>query len=393
MRALRLGLRDIRRQKSRYILVGLSTLLGVLAVVGVGIAGTTAQDSLIAHEEQLRGRAVTTAIVVPFEKLGFAGITDLADRVENRIGAAPATSGVLASQHISVDRDRRMRAADDLSVTWYRGDLNALYRLPVVTGTLSAGHDSGYPATLALNQVAATQLGLGIRDVAYGAPAPGSAPVGLLVTAIVADGDSEPHGYAPLSVAETFLPGLLDNGIVEFRVRSGADTAAATDLLTEVAAQRGVTDLEHPRRVDTVETVSEQLALLTEIFTACAGIVLLVSAVGIANVGMATVAERSHELTIRRALGARAVDVFSQVISASVLVGCAVAVVAVAAAIAGVYVLLPLLLPAAAGLSAPAFPVAACLLGVGAALGTSVLGGVLPAIAATRVPIATALRS
>jgi ABC-type lipoprotein release transport system permease subunit len=41
---------------------------------------------------------------------------------------------------------------------------------------------------------------------------------------------------------------------------------------------------------------------------------------------------------------------------------------------------------------APAFPWQACVIGVLAALATSLIGSVLPAIKATRVPIARALR-
>lgn len=391
MRALRLGLRDIRRQRVRYLLVGLSTLLGVLAVVGVGIAGTTAQDTLVAHEEQLHGRAASVATSVPFSDVGFAGITDLTARLNARIGPAAAHAGVLVDHSLSVGVDRALRTPEDLPVTWSSGSLNALFRLPVIAGSLPA--TDTYPPTLALNRSAADVLHATVGSTVFGADRPGQAPVAFTVSGIVADGADSARGYADLAVAHALLPRLLDSDSVQVRLQHPTAPAAASDLLAEVAEQAGLTLSEPLRRVDTVESVAEQLALLTGIFSICAGIVLLISAVGIANVGLATVAERSRELTIRQALGARPRDVFGQVIAASVLVGCAVAVVAVVAALVGVYAVLPALLPAEFALSTPAFPLTACLLGIGAALGTSVLGGALPAIAATRVPIATALRS
>lgn len=394
MRSLRLGLRDINRQRSRYLLVGISTLLGVLAVVGVGISGTTAKDALIAQQEQLSGRATSLSVSIPVSELGLDEVQGIYRRLSDKIGASSVDAGVRITRGLRVQKDPVRAASEGMSLTWTLGDMNGLYRQPVVAGMARPHSEEPYPVAVTINQRAAEQLDVTVRDTLYFSSEQGERPVAFLVGAVISDGVDEARGYAPLSTAELFFRQALASETAEFRVRMDAHSeSSGAALLSEVFAQAGFPLQDPPRRVDTVRSVAEQLDLLNGIFNICAVIILIVSALGIANVGMATVTERSRELTIRRALGARSTDIFGQMIFASLIIGIMVGFLAIIAAIVGVYVLVPLLLPTTTGLNTPVFPWAAALTGLGAALGTSLLGGALPAISATRIPIALALRA
>ncbi len=114
------------------------------------------------------------------------------------------------------------------------------------------------------------------------------------------------------------------------------------------------------------------------------GISLVVGAIVIANIMFVSVVERTKEIGVRRALGARRRDIRRQFLLEATLLACAggVAGVLLGAAIA---FLVNQVFPARVQ---PAFAV----LGIGVAVATGVLAGLAPSTAAARVPPIEALR-
>jgi hypothetical protein len=396
------GVRDFRSQWLRYLLTGLSMLIGVLGVVAVAIIGSVGGDMLIAQQEQVNGReaSYSNAVEVPpisldqrvsesrsldafYQGLSarmIPGQTAVMFQVQSTLTAV--TSSQAARQHAGVS----------LPIRWIRGDISKLQRIPIVRGRLPA--ESVYPLALALNAAAVRALGVGPDDrtVELTAPAGGGRDVFALVGE-VADGQSLPIAYASLPALQEIFPEQISQGVLEIRVKASAgDLDAVSRMLSEVAGQHGFTLQADTRRVDTVQSVRDQLAFFRSVFAACAILILVIAALGAANVGISAVAERSRELVVRRAIGARRRDVFAQVLWSSLAVGVLVALIAVAATVAFLYVLVPRWIPASSSIVAPAFPWAACLSGIAAALVTSALGGALPALKATRLPVALALR-
>jgi putative ABC transport system permease protein len=130
-----------------------------------------------------------------------------------------------------------------------------------------------------------------------------------------------------------------------------------------------------------------------QLFMAVAGtLTLLVGAVGVMNIMLVVVTERTREIGVRKALGARDRDVFLQFLTEAV-------VVALAAGIAGTAAGL-LLLRASAGafesagiaVSARPDPFTTAVVS-GALVVVAIVSGALPATRAARVPPAEALRS
>jgi putative ABC transport system permease protein len=131
----------------------------------------------------------------------------------------------------------------------------------------------------------------------------------------------------------------------------------------------------------------------TQLFMAVAGtLTLLVGAIGVMNIMLVVVGERTREIGVRKALGARDRDVFLQFLCEAVLV-------ALGAGLLGTLAGLALLRATAqvferAGIAVGVWPDPFTVAVVTSALvGVAVLAGALPALRASRVPPAEALRS
>jgi putative ABC transport system permease protein len=144
--------------------------------------------------------------------------------------------------------------------------------------------------------------------------------------------------------------------------------------------------------VDQGKQISSTLSLIEVGFEVAAGLTLFVAALGLLNIGIASVRERSRDLSIRRAMGATRARIFALVLLSSVSVGVLAAAVAVLLAWMAVELVVPQLVNPAVGLPPPGFPWQAAALAMGLGIGVSGLGGLLPAAQASRVAIADALR-
>jgi putative ABC transport system permease protein len=127
-------------------------------------------------------------------------------------------------------------------------------------------------------------------------------------------------------------------------------------------------------------------------FVVAGTITLLVGAVGVMNIMLVVVGERTAEVGLRKALGARGRDIFLQFL----LEALAVAGLASALGVGGGLLLLRAVAPvfAAGGIQLSAAPDALTIAAVaGALVLVALLAGVAPAVRASRIPPAEALRS
>jgi ABC-type lipoprotein release transport system permease subunit len=387
---------ELRTQSRRYALVALSMLLGVIGTVAISVANSVAADMLIAQQEQLNGRDATFKA-----QLRLGDNADAIDRVNQfdrdlRRAAGPAARRVVVDasfpgQFATAAEVRNNVPGKAVTTQWSLGDVNEVQRLPLLTG--SRAPQECFPSAVTLNEPAMTALGSKVGDRFQLRLATSGAVRTFVVAGIVSDGLREPRSYGSWATLACAFRDSIASDSVSVRMSSPAPTASAVGALITGAAERASIEVDGTiRRVDTVQSVRDQIGTLSTIFTLCSALLLVASALGIASVGMASVAERARELVVRRAFGARRSDVFLQVVTGALAIGAAVGLISSGLAIAATYLLVPQLIPASSSIVAPAFPWQACVIGVLAALATSLIGSVLPAVKATRVPIARAMR-
>jgi putative ABC transport system permease protein len=167
-----------------------------------------------------------------------------------------------------------------------------------------------------------------------------------------------------------------------------AVAAAADDISAELEAHHGgAEDFSVITQEQLLSSFSQITDLLTYALAGIAGISLLVGGIGVMNIMLVSVTERTREIGVRKALGATNGDVLSQFLLEAVLLSVLGGLVGIAIGV-GVSALLPIL--------SSNLPTAVTWAAVGLAFGVSaligVVFGVLPAYRSARLQPVEALR-
>ncbi|KJS59734.1 ABC transporter permease [Streptomyces rubellomurinus] len=391
--------RDLRAHRLRTFLSALGLFVGVLAVVAVTAIGAVVEDVFVANAEQHDGRRATVGVSLPLSAVN-ATVPGIVDVLEHRVRAAGGDYALVAAVQAQVSADAaatRATAADGFRpqrISLVAGDLAAIRRLPVLDGRWADWRRPSLPGGIVVNQAGRDAYG-GVGTELSVQPSPLFAPYPQRIVAVIADGLSAPELYLPLATAAYLQPGVLpaDTTITVQVHAARTGEAVLRQDLGDVLADLGVdgSGIEI-RRLDTVDGLLSSVRRTRTMFGLVAAVLLAIAALGLLNIGLATVRERHRELTIRRALGSTRARMFALVLLSSLAAGLLAALAAIGVGAATVAVVIPRFLDPAEAISPPGFPVGSALLGLAAALAASLAGGLAPAIAAARVDMAHVLR-
>lgn len=146
-------------------------------------------------------------------------------------------------------------------------------------------------------------------------------------------------------------------------------------------------DFRISNQADILETLNTVLGLLTGMIVAVAGISLVVGGIGIANIMLVSVVERTREIGIRKALGATDRTILNQFLVESIVISGAGGVVGIVLGVGITFI--------AAHLFSFAFVISgsSVLAGFGLSTAVGLLAGVIPARSAAKLDPIDALRS
>ncbi|MDZ7959973.1 MAG: ABC transporter permease [Aulosira sp. DedQUE10] len=160
-----------------------------------------------------------------------------------------------------------------------------------------------------------------------------------------------------------------------------------TNLLRQRHKINGEDDFTIRSQKDALQTVGQITGALTIMLAAIAGISLFVGGIGIMNIMLVSVTERTQEIGLRKAIGATQQDILLQFMIEAVIVSAMGGLVGTAVGVGGIF-LVAALTPLEAGISPVAITMA-----VGISGGIGLFFGVVPARRAAKLDPIVALRS
>ncbi len=194
-----------------------------------------------------------------------------------------------------------------------------------------------------------------------------------------------PLGTQPAGSGATTPSGLSE---IVVRVTPGADVRAAAAVVERIIARNhgGVRDFHIVIPQELLAQARRTQRVFNIVLGCIAGISLLVGGIGIMNIMLASVAERTREIGIRRSIGASQEHIVAQFLCESVLLTVAGGLLGVALGVGGA-----LTIGAFAGWRT-VLTVWAILISLAMAVAVGILSGLYPALKAARLDPIVALR-
>jgi putative ABC transport system permease protein len=386
---LKMAFASLRAAKLRSFLTMLGIIIGVAAVVAITAIGQGVKDSVSQTVTGLGSNVLTITSGAP-SKGGpnFAGalgtstltqedVTTIAG-VDHVVHASPMglLSGILASGNAT--------ASDSLTVA------TTPEFTQIVSQTMADGHfitaDEADAKVIVLGSKTKTDL-FGTSDALDKTVTFRGTP--LTVVGVVAKKDTsgsiggdtqDAIAYVPQGTAKALTGSTPSILRIYANVDSASNVTGAVNGINNAVKKNhgGQLDFTVLTQADLLSTFNTILNLLTTFIAAIASISLLVGGIGIMNIMLVNVTERTREIGLRKALGASSTTVLGQFLIEAVVLS----VFGGALGIVAAY-----LMATGAGKLAhitPGFSVNSILIAVGVSAAVGIIFGIAPAVKAAR---------
>jgi putative ABC transport system permease protein len=141
-------------------------------------------------------------------------------------------------------------------------------------------------------------------------------------------GDQDNQAYLPITTLQT-LTGSNDVRIIMVKAADAANIDLVKAQVKRVLEPKFGQNLTVMSQDQTLGILSTVLGTLTYMLAGIAGISLLVGGIGIMNIMLVSVSERTREIGIRKAVGARTYDILSQFVIEAMMLSLAGGVVGI----------------------------------------------------------------
>ncbi|WP_345794307.1 MacB family efflux pump subunit [Thauera sp. JM12B12] len=388
--ATRTALRALRANLFRAILTLLGIVIGVASVIAMLAIGDGAKQKVIDQVSAMGTNLLTVRPGAPNTRGRDAPATLVVEDVQaiaglpNVLASVPEQGGTITVRAGNTDHRT--------SVNGTSADYVLARNWPTASGTFFSAEDEARYATVAV-------LGQTVANALF--PAGGAVGEFILVnnipfqvTGVMTPKGATPWGqdqddivFVPFTTGSLRLTGqrFLRNVTVAVEdVAQIDDTQAAVHAL--LLARHGVEDFQIRNMASVIDTVSETQNTLTVLLGTVAAISLLVGGIGVMNIMLVSVTERTREIGIRMATGARTRNILQQFLIEALVVSAVGGLIGVAVGLGSAAII------AAFG-TAVQYSLTPVVLAFSCAFLTGLVFGYLPARKAARLDPVVALAS
>ena len=323
---LRIALKALGRNKMRTALTMLGMIIGVAAVITMVALGTGAQSSI---EAQIQSAGTNMVMVSAGNfmaggvRMGQGNASTLVPDDASAIAQIPGVQYVAAGSNLRA----QIVAGNQNWNTQVQGtdvDMPAIRSWPVIDGRFFTPQDVTTASKVAV-------LGTVTRDQLF---QPDISPIGEIirisnqpftVVGVMASKGQSGMGqdqddtiFVPYTTVMKKLRGITNIQMVQVSAASAGETTRVADniatmLRTRHKIQQGEPDDFMVRTMEEMASVrKEATQTMTALLASIAGVSLLVGGIGIMNIMLVSVTERTREIGLRMAIGARGRDVLLQ---------------------------------------------------------------------------------
>jgi len=316
----------LRANKLRSLLTMLGIVIGVAAVIAVVALGAGAQGAVKARISSL---GTTLLTVMPGQQRGMGVSFDqgvkltvddakaLQDKATNLNAVQPEINSRVQVQYLNQNASTSAvgTSANYLEVRKYELQAGRMF---------TTQEDEGRQRVVVLGQTVVTNLGLRSPDAIIGENVRIKGLQFTVIGVLKSKGQSSPFGDPDDQVLIPITTGRFRVFGTD-RLRSISVLAQSEEKIPEAMAdvqkvlrrQHRLTtskpdDFQIRSQADFLNTLGETTAVFTYLLSGIAAVSLLVGGIGIMNIMLVSVTERTREIGIRKALGATSANILLQ---------------------------------------------------------------------------------
>jgi len=326
--AIRMALRSLKANIFRTILTLLGIVIGVASVVAMLAIGEGARQDIVDRISSIGTNRLTLQPArIPGQRRSLPSTLTLEDAdalsedLPNILGAMPELQGNYTARFGRQDYSTQVNAVTE--------NMPELNNWPLARGIFFTREDSDkYTPVAVLGSTVAQEIFPGggdplgeyilIRNIPFQV-------IGVLTSKGASSGfnggDQDDAIFIPFKTGALRLMGQTNARSISIFV-DNVDEIEATEqnLIQFMTARHGSEDFRIFNSAELLETVTASQDTFTILLGSVAAISLLVGGIGVMNIMLVSVTERTREIGIRMATGARQTDIMSQFLSEAIVV-------------------------------------------------------------------------
>ena len=325
------ALQSIKANKMRSFLTMLGIIIGISSVITIVSIGQGGKEAIMGEFDDLGTNVINVNVKSldnEIEERDFLTLKDarlVREKIPEVTTVVPASYGM---GHIKTDKDKKFAEIDGVTQ-----DITKLMKMEILAGRfLSEGDVEAARNVIVIDNLTANKLfknpenAIGQKvKVTIGDNNSNLTVIGVAESTAgdMAEmfGDNFPGvGYVPITTGDRIIP---DARIVMFSVmlenmdNSKEVASKIVHLLEQTHRNEGKYAAEEGfKELDMLNNV---INIFTMVIGAIAGISLVVGGIGVMNIMLVSVTERTREIGIRKALGAKNKDIMLQFLTESII--------------------------------------------------------------------------